>query len=96
MKKPKKLNGIPFCEYHEKFECEECQGLLFSSFEEIIARYGDCNVTVVGGEVEGVWVKQWNKFTCSTFMTTFKGGWVEIEAGAWAWEVRKVRVEAHD
>ena len=96
MKKPKKLSGIPFCEYHSKFQCEECEGLLFATFEEVAKRYGDFNVTYRGGRLEGVWVKEWNQFTCSTYMTTFKGGWVVIESGAWAWEVRKVRVEAHD
>ena len=96
MKKPKKLAGIPFCQYHEKFQCEECEGLLFSSFEEVAERYSDFDVTYRSGKLEGVWVKSWSEMKSSWLEVTYKGGWVVIEPGAWAWEVRKVRSEARD
>ena len=80
--KPKKLESLPYCPSHDRFECGLCEGHFEGSFEELLSHYERVSVDFVDGEPIAVWVSTETRVD-ATWVQEWAVGWRRAKSGAW-------------
>ena len=91
--KARKLNGLPYCPEHNRFECGLCSGRFKGSFEELLSNYKSASVDFVHGVPKAIWVSEETRVG-KTWVQTQLLGWVCQGGDVWVKGEKKLPVGA--
>jgi hypothetical protein len=91
----RKLKGLPYCPWHDRFECGLCAGKFVGSFEELIANYEIATVDFKSAVPIAIWFMTRTEMT-RTWTRTYQIGWVRLQEGVWVAEKKALPRTFHD